>query len=222
MDGTRKVYFAGDLFDAKDLIGNALLAEAVEMEAGGRYEIVLPQDAESAGPARSAQGIRDTDFALLFQCDMLAACFDGADPDSGTVAEFCFAKAADIPAVLIRTDFRQGGDRSLPDGDPWNLMCSHYPRTEVVALNALRTYCQCREGRGRAEALTEFRRLLAQEVVRALDAVAAQPSWLKCAELPGHYRKLFRSIGGTLAERLAPLLPELLKHKAASGLYSAE
>ena len=38
-----KIYFAGDLFDAKDLIGNILLAEAIERQSGGRYKVMLPQ-----------------------------------------------------------------------------------------------------------------------------------------------------------------------------------
>ena len=46
-----KVYWAGDLFDAKDLGGNLLLAQAVEAVSGGRYQVCLPQQAEGAGAA---------------------------------------------------------------------------------------------------------------------------------------------------------------------------
>ena len=46
------------------------------------------------------------DFELLYNCDCLIANLDGPDPDSGTVVEFCFAKMLDMPAVLLRTDFR--------------------------------------------------------------------------------------------------------------------
>ena len=53
--------------------------------------------------------------------------------DSGTVVEFVYAKLLDIPAVILRTDFRGGGDQDT-DGDAWNLMVSFYPRTRNVTL----------------------------------------------------------------------------------------
>ena len=40
----KKVYWAGDLFDLKDLIGNRFLADAFERQAAGRWQAVLPQD----------------------------------------------------------------------------------------------------------------------------------------------------------------------------------
>ncbi len=36
------IYFAGELFDHKHLIGNALLASHIESLSGGRYRCVLP------------------------------------------------------------------------------------------------------------------------------------------------------------------------------------
>ena len=65
--------------------------------------------------------------------------FDGSDLDSGTVVEFVYAKLLDIPAVILRTDFRGGGDQDT-DGDAWNLMASFYPRTRNVTLNAMAWY----------------------------------------------------------------------------------
>ena len=113
-----KIYFAGDLFDSKDLGGNLMLAEAIEKVSGNRYKIMLPQDGECEVTERTSQTIRDADFKLLFNCDLLVANFDGPDLDSGTVVEFCFAKMVDMPAVLLRTDFRDSGDNTLPDGEP--------------------------------------------------------------------------------------------------------
>ena len=40
----RKVYWAGDLFDLKDLIGNRFLTDAFERQSAGRWQAVLPQD----------------------------------------------------------------------------------------------------------------------------------------------------------------------------------
>ena len=67
------VYFAGDLFDAKDLGGNLMLAQAIEEVSDNRYKIFLPQDSECEVKERSAQSIRDQDFRLLFNCDVLVA-----------------------------------------------------------------------------------------------------------------------------------------------------
>ena len=85
------IYFAGDLFDAKDLGGNLLLADAIEKVSAGRYHVLLPQDGECEIRDRTSESIRDADFELLFSADVMVANFDGHDLDSGTVTEFCFA-----------------------------------------------------------------------------------------------------------------------------------
>ena len=85
----------------------------------------------------SAQDIRDKDIVTLIGCDLALFNFDGPELDSGTVAEFMFAKFADIPSLLLRTDFRRGGDQGE---DPWNLMMSFYPRTRTLCLNSLEIY----------------------------------------------------------------------------------
>ena len=55
-----------------------------------------------------------------------------------------FAKFADIPALQLRTDFRNGGDCIDKNSDtvypPWNLMASFYPRSEVLLLNTAQYY----------------------------------------------------------------------------------
>jgi len=76
---------------------------------------------------------------MLINSDVAIFNFDGPDLDSGTVVEFVFAKMLDIPSVLVRTDFRIAGDQG-GNGDPWNLMCSGYPRTESLSLNAMAEY----------------------------------------------------------------------------------
>ncbi len=216
-----KVYFAGDLFDAKDLGGNFMLASAIERISGNRYKIMLPQDGECEVFERTSQSIRDADFELLYACDCIVANFDGCDLDSGTVVEFCFAKMADMPAVLLRTDFRDGGDHSLPDGEPWNLMCSHYPRTKVLHINAMQRYHRClKNALPYDEMLKVYYESIAQEVVEALDSAVAGKSWLKGDELASQYERIFKSIGGSVAQRFdQKRLQALFEHKKNVGLY---
>ncbi|MEZ4657679.1 MAG: hypothetical protein R2911_08915 [Caldilineaceae bacterium] len=43
------IYFAGDLFDHKHLIGNAILASYIESCSNGQYKCIVPQNLEHAG-----------------------------------------------------------------------------------------------------------------------------------------------------------------------------
>ena len=214
-----KIYFAGDLFDAKDLGGNLLLADAIERGSGGRYQIMLPQDGECEVGERTAENIRDADFELLFESDLILANFDGPDLDSGTVAEFCFAKMVDMPALLLRTDFRDTGDSTLPDGDPWNLMCSCYPRTSVLFLNAMERYHQCKQP-DRMAFLNGFYSSIAKDIIRELDKLVTRKSWLGSERVYDQLLTTVQSIGGSLHKRFdAPRLKALADAKKNSGLY---
>lgn len=216
-----KIYFAGDLFDSKDLGGNLMLALAIEKVSNGRYQVMLPQDGECEVVNRTSQSIRDADFKLLYNCDLLVANFDGTDLDSGTVVEFCFAKMVDMPALLLRTDFRDGGDNTLPDGEPWNLMCSHYPRTRVLHINGMVRYHECRtQNATAAELLAAYYDSVAADVVKQLDEVCREKSWLAQDELFKQYRMAVKSIGGSVGEIFTDgILLELAAAKAATGLY---
>ncbi|HKY69479.1 MAG TPA: nucleoside 2-deoxyribosyltransferase, partial [Gammaproteobacteria bacterium] len=132
MNDSYNIYFAGELFDHKDLIGNKLLAIFIEKMSQGQYRCILPQDQDLA--SSTEQAIRDKLLYLLTQSDLALFNFDGSDLDSGTVVEYVMAKFLDIPSVILRTDFRKGGDQQK--GDAWNLMCSFYPRTKIVELNS--------------------------------------------------------------------------------------
>ena len=217
-----KIYFAGDLFDAKDLGGNLMLASAIGRVSRCRYQVMLPQNGECEVTDRTAQNIRNADFELLFTCDCIVANFDGTDLDSGTVVEFCFAKMIDMPAVLLRTDFRNGGDHDLNDGDPWNLMCSHYPRTETVHVNGMVRYHECMiKNLPTAEKLEKYYESIAAEVVEALDRVVSQKSWLKPEEVLSQYQLAVRSMGGGMSELLPDeKLQNIVSGKKALDLYS--
>ena len=190
---TYTVYFAGDLFDHKHLAGNELLARAVDRRSGGGYACVLPQDLEQA--SERMVDIRNQDLMQVMACDLGLFNFDGTDLDSGTVVEFMMAKMLDIPSVLLRSDFRASGDQER-EGDPWNLMCSFYPRSRTVQFNAMAWYQEARRaggpGDGGPRDNTEdsgpgdgapapdwsdrLYNRMADAVIEALDAVRAEPS----------------------------------------------
>ncbi|MCQ2379438.1 MAG: nucleoside 2-deoxyribosyltransferase [Victivallaceae bacterium] len=187
----KTIYWGGGLFDFKELVGNKLLADAFNSAAQGRWKALLPQE----NPSNSDRGtsIRDDDFEALFSADAFVANFDGADLDSGTVAEFCIAKMLDIPAVLLRTDFRNSNDASTCP-DPWNLICSGYPRTEVVLFNAM--------AKSGNMDFTTMAGKIAGEVLLALDRCAALPPIHGDGETAFvAFKNVILSTGGTMAKR---------------------
>ena len=218
------IYFAGELFDHKHLLGNALLASHIERLSDGRYRCVLPQDMEQTG-ARAVD-IRNQDLIGVATCDLALFNFDGSDLDSGTVVEFVYAKLLDIPAVILRTDFRGGGDQDAV-GDAWNLMASFYPRTHNVTLNAMAWYQEARQESNTAEdagALYCVR--IAETVINALDAVRAEPPQLDA--LPDGVERLYRWAlrfpGNGLDQRIAgdssleDAIHRLVSEKLSKGL----
>jgi nucleoside 2-deoxyribosyltransferase len=158
------VYFASELFNLKHLIGNAYLAEAIYEKSHGRYLCQLPQDFEPRGTTPRA--VRDQDIRGLVACDLALFNFDGAELDSGTVIEFMFAKFADIPAVILRSDLRSGGDST----DPWNLMASFYPRTLNVRVDSLTEY----------KAIMKRRHKKLDEVIRLAGQHSSADAQLMC------------------------------------------
>ncbi len=167
-----RYFHAGELFSLKHLSGNIDLARAIYEESGGRYSATLPQDLE-VNPSRTS-AIRDADLFALLTADVALFHFDGPELDSGTVVEFIFAKFADIPAVLLRTDFRRGGDSHR---DPWNLMVSDWPRTEKVVTHAMELYQSMRKEHEEAGAGFAIR-FVARQVINAFDRVTREPSVL--------------------------------------------
>jgi nucleoside 2-deoxyribosyltransferase len=173
------VYFAGELFSANHLIGNAYLAEAIFEKSHGRFQCVLPQNIEHR--SLSAQSVRDRNLRTLAACDLALFGFDGPELDASTVAEFMFAKFADLPAVLLRNDPRR---RRPAPGGSWSLVGSFYPRTEQVILDSLALYRKFAHqrrlrlvdlhllaGQHSSAAAQAACEVIAAHVVRALDRV---------------------------------------------------
>lgn len=169
MTGPYTIYFAGHLFDHKDLAGNALLASHIDNISQGRYRCVLPQDLVQTGT--TPMRIRDQDLRAVMECDLALFNFDGSELGSGAVVEYIYAKMLDIPTVILRTDFRHGGDQR-PGGDPWNLMVSFYPRTRIRHLDGMQWYQDALdEGGDASEVSARYQRRIAEVVIELLDEV---------------------------------------------------
>ena len=188
-----KLYWAGGLFSLLQLQGNHSLSRFVNEIADDRYDLCLPQDLDFSGVA-GPKDIRDLDFCALLTSQIAVFSFDGSELDSGTLVEFIIAKVADIPAVVIRSDFRSAGDNAEA---PWNLMAHGYPRTETVLLHAMVEYGAALKATGEpGQAIDSVLRNYAGRIVEALRKVeastplAAKPDlvhlgeWLpKCLDL---------------------------------------
>ena len=218
------IYFAGPLFDHKILQGNALLAANIETASQERYRCVLPQDLEQQGV--SSIEIRDQNLRALMECDLALFNFDGTELDSGTVAEYMYAKTLDIPAVILRTDFRHGGDQE-PGGNPWNIMVSFYPRTEVLHLDAMLRYTDALSHGGTAhEVSARIQSRIASEVIELLDQVRSREPILEggAAVSESTYRWALKFAGGSLT-RLAShsaLVPNIIERKIQKGLLKGD
>jgi hypothetical protein len=207
------VYFGGGLFDAGHLAGNLLFASAMEKVSEGRFKCVLPQDCET--PSNRSADIRNTDILTLISCDAALFCFDGAELDSGTVAEYMLAKFLDIPSLIVRTDFRSAGDQDN-GGDPWNLMCSSYPRTAVLRLNGMALY---KEAAGDLGAL--FSKAAAEAVKKLDDATKMKPVFGPGLPQPREiYKWALRAAGGGLEKKASDesFIDKLIQNKSMKGL----
>lgn len=141
---------------------------------------VLPQHLEQS-TSRSID-IRNNDLSKIVSADLILINFDGTELDSGTVIEFLFAKALDVPAVILRSDFRSAGDQER--GDPWNLMCSGYPRTGKLTLNAMTWYQEaCGKGGGTAAVLERFYSKFSKAIITEFDNVYNEPSLINSQQM---------------------------------------
>ncbi len=118
-----KIYLAGPLFTLAEQTFNAALARFLESKG---FAVWLPQEHE---PRRNtAQAIFQMDVAAIDWADIVVACMDGPDPDSGTAWECGYAYASGKPIVCYRTDFRISGDTK---GAPYNLMLTESATSRV-------------------------------------------------------------------------------------------
>ena len=213
------IYWAGALFNHKELLGNQILANSVKNLSNGRYDVRLPQDFQTE-PSAKAVDIRNVDLAELTHCDMVVANFDGAELDSGTVVEFCIAKALDMPTVLLRTDFRNVGDA---DGIPWNLMCAGWPRTEILWINSLADYQRhaVTTANDLQSAMGNWYNDLARRIIQSLDKARATTPWLSADIALEHFHRTIQSVGGGLDAILTDeTLAAIVERKRQKGLLA--
>jgi nucleoside 2-deoxyribosyltransferase len=216
IEPTYSYYFAGELFDFKHLTGNVVLADAIEKLSAGRYKTNLPQDLEQREV--TPHHIRDQDILTLLESDLGVFNYDGPELDSGTVVEYLFAKFADIPSVLLRTDFRGGGDQ---EHFPWNLMTSFFPRTEVLLFDALSVYKRKRaelseDSHAASNAMVQE---FAEAVIGAFDKVLKEPAVMP----PSDQESLFRWLSsmsnfGETFPNSEELIMKAMERKQQKGL----
>jgi nucleoside 2-deoxyribosyltransferase len=105
-----QLYLAGPLFTQAEREWNRRLASA--LQDAGHY-VFLPQVEVQNLSQLDADAIFRIDLDGVRSADALIAVLDGADADSGTCFECGVAHALGTPIVVVRTDFRGGGD-ALP------------------------------------------------------------------------------------------------------------
>ena len=218
------IYFAGQLFDHKHLAGNALLASHIDNDSQGRYQCILPQDLEQRGIG--PMGIRDQDLRAVMQCDLALFNFDGSEIPPGAVVEYMYAKMLDIPSVILRTDFRGGGDQDA-EGDPWNLMASFYPRTRILHLDGMQWYQESlAQGGDAAEVSARYQRRIAAEVIELLDEVRGDEAIMEGGRKGAEstYRWALRLAGGGLTNLASDprFVRRVVERKIEMGLLSED
>jgi hypothetical protein len=128
-----------------------------------------------------------------------------------------FAKFADIPSLLLRTDFRRAGDQG---DDPWNLMLSFYPRTRTLCLNSMEIYKEAlstgvspvQAGQSLVEevAVATVRELeLLSKLTPAIPQELAEPVFRWLSKMPGFHslessERVMAALARKRANRLLP------------------
>jgi nucleoside 2-deoxyribosyltransferase len=141
-----KLYLAGPLFSLAEQRFNVDLARFLKKKG---FKVWLPQAHEPRD--KTAKAIFDMDVEGLDWADMVVACMDGADPDSGTAWECGYAFGKGKPVVCYRTDFRISGDSK---DAPYNLMLSESATTRFEVPFKTKT--------------SEFQRRLLEHIRKAL------------------------------------------------------
>jgi nucleoside 2-deoxyribosyltransferase len=117
-----KLFLSGPLFTLAERDFNAGLAQFLAAQG---FEVWLPQERASRGGAKA---VFQSCVKGLEWADVVVACMDGPDPDSGTAWEAGYAYAKGKPIVCYRSDFRMGGDTKSA---PYNLMLSQAATARV-------------------------------------------------------------------------------------------
>lgn len=120
------VYYAAPLFTLAEIEFNSNLVE--RMNKISNIEFIVPQ--ERSHLFSSKKDMAKDCFRQIDKCDLVLACMDGPDADSGTCVELGYAIAKNKKTICFRTDFRQGEENGA------NIMIV-YGCTEYLLLNSL-------------------------------------------------------------------------------------
>lgn len=99
-----RIYMAGPLFTLAERSHNQRLAQALH-RLNPALDCLLPQT-RAAAFLPDLQAVAEDCWEQIRQADVVVACLEGSDADSGTSAELGFAKALNKPVIGYRTDFR--------------------------------------------------------------------------------------------------------------------
>lgn len=103
------VYLAAPLFTLGERAFNFNLAMNLENINNNQYRMFLPQDIL---PKDTASLLYSNLMSELTRANLVLAVLDGPDADSGVCYEIGYARALGKKIIMIRTDFREGGDNN--------------------------------------------------------------------------------------------------------------
>jgi len=104
-----RIYLAGPLFTTAERDFNARLAEMLRARG---HKVWLPQELEQH--QLNTKAIFQKDVEGIDWCEVVVACMDGPDPDSGTCWECGYAYGKKR-ILLFRTDAGSGGEAEGED-----------------------------------------------------------------------------------------------------------
>lgn len=153
-----KIYLAGPLFTMAEQSFNVRLKKYLE---SCDHSVWLPQEKVENLKGQTAVAFFRRNVEGIDWADVVVACMDGPDPDSGTCWEcgYAFNKK---PVIVYRTDFRVAQDDGLA---PYNLML-----TESATLQINRPF--------------EEEQAVFQWIVLGIDKVLRRENVLTVCELP--------------------------------------
>jgi nucleoside 2-deoxyribosyltransferase len=125
------VYLAAPLFTLAERQHNTELTRELTRRFKGEVTFILPQEM-TTDPQVDYESIAKTNLEALAGANVVLACLDGVDVDSGTSFEAGYARSKGKPILAYRTDLRLG------EADGVNAML-RYACTKYIQFSALDT-----------------------------------------------------------------------------------
>ena len=144
------VYLAAPLFTLAERQHNAELTRELTSRFNDEVTFILPQNM-TTGPQVDYERIAMTNLVALAGANIVLACLDGVDADSGTSFEVGYARSKGKPILGYRTDLRPG------EADGVNAMlrygCTNYVRFSLLDTTLERLADELAEQLSRPEML---------------------------------------------------------------------